>query len=114
MIMEAPKINSTYLNELSEYEKNKQSQEPIVRYPYLDLFFSFIDNKEELNSVLCGYFGEIFPVILSHNSKDTFTYIAKNPQIFDNLIYHTNQPSICEVLVRILNSNTFLDGKLEQ
>lgn len=74
-----------------------------------------MDTQEELNPVLCGYFCKVFGQLVSNKPKEVYTYVYTHPQVLDNLVRHSYQKSISEVLIRLLNTseNVFFDGMIE-
>jgi hypothetical protein len=58
-------------NSLQNHNSKKENNPEL-----LDYFFSFLDNNEELNCVLCGYFVKIFNRI----------YLSRNDQVLSPLI----------------------------
>lgn len=74
------------------------------RYELLEHFLSFIDTEEELNPVLCGYFAKLFQVLVSSHAKEIFTYVYSHPIVLDNLVRHSYQKSISDVLIRLMNT----------
>jgi hypothetical protein len=55
--------------------------------------------------VLSGYFGKIFFVLVSNKPKEVFSYIYTHPIVIDNMIKHSYQKSISEILIRLLNTS---------
>lgn len=74
------------------------------KYELFEHFLSFIETNEELNPVLCGYFAKLFQVIVSSHPKEIFTYIYSHPIVLDNLVRHSYQKSISDVLIRLMNT----------
>lgn len=74
------------------------------KYELFEHFLSFIETNEELNPVLCGYFAKLFQVLVSSNPKEIFTYIYSHPIVLDNLVRHSYQKSISDVLIRLMNT----------
>lgn len=74
------------------------------KYELLEHFLSFIDTNEELNPVLCGYFAKLFQVLVSSHAKEVFIYVYSHPIVLDNLVRHSYQKSISDVLIRLMNT----------
>jgi hypothetical protein len=74
------------------------------RYELLEHFLSFIDTEEELNPVLCGYFAKLFQVLVSSHAKEVFGYVYSHTVVLDNLVRHSYQKSISDVLIRLMNT----------
>ena len=74
------------------------------KYELLEHFLSFIDSEEELNPVLCGYFAKLFQVLVSSHAKEIFSYVYSHTIVLDNLVKHSYQKSISDVLIRLMNT----------
>lgn len=74
------------------------------KYELLEHFLSFIDTEEELNPVLCGYFAKLFQVLVSSHAKEVFGYVYSHTVVLDNLVRHSYQKSISDVLIRLMNT----------
>lgn len=61
--------------------------------------------------MLCGYFCKVFAQLVSNKGKEVFTYAYTHPTVLENLVKHSYQKSISEVLIRLLNTseNLFFD-----
>jgi hypothetical protein len=72
----------------------------------LDYLYRFIDTKEEeLNYILCGYFGKIFVHLLTVRGNLMIKYLFNHRfEVIDNFIYHMNRKAISECISRILIS----------
>ena len=55
--------------------------------------------------MLGGYFCKLLMVLISNKKKEFFEYIHDHPIIVYNLIKHIYSRSVCDVLVRLLNTN---------
>ena len=66
-------VKKAELIKLEEIKENKDETPPLFKNDLLDYFLSFLDNKSELNYVLCGYFAKFFNAIFTKNSA--FVYI---------------------------------------
>jgi len=42
---------------------------------------SFLDQDEELNTVLAGYFCKLFSVLVGNKPKEVFNYVYSNPEV---------------------------------
>lgn len=98
------KDDQTYNNDKSNIETN-----------CLDSLFSFLDSKEELDYVLCGYFSRIISNLLNNKHKSIIMYIYSktiydslskiyNNSIFNTIINHLNRKSISYCAFKILIS----------
>lgn len=74
------------------------------KFELFERFLSFLDNGE-LNSVLCGYWCNVFRVLVGSNPKEVFQYIYHHQAVIGQLVQHLYQPLICEVVDRLLNFN---------
>jgi hypothetical protein len=70
----------------------------------MEHFLSFIETEEELNPVLCGYFAKLFQVLVSSHAKEVFGYVYSHTVVLDNLVRHSYQKSISDVLIRLMNT----------
>lgn len=74
------------------------------QYLLLDKLFKFLESDEELNSVLSGYFCKLVSILISRKQKMLLPYIFDpNRKVIQNLVKHTGQKSISEVLNKLLN-----------
>lgn len=87
--------------------KVKQSN----KYELFERFLSFLETDEHLNAVLSGYFSKVFSVLVSSRTKEVFNYVYTHTRDLDNLVKHSYQKSVSEVLIRLLNTqeNLFND-----
>jgi hypothetical protein len=71
-----------------------------------------LETEEELNAVLSGYFSKVFTVLVSSKTKEVFSYVYTHTRVLDNLVRHSYQKSVSEVLIRLLNTqeNLFSDS----
>lgn len=74
------------------------------KHELFERYLSFLDAEEELNPVLCGYFSKVFTVLVGAKTKQVFSYVYTHTRVLDNLIRHSYQKSIAEVLIRLLNT----------
>lgn len=90
-------------NANSSLNRTIQSKKSSYVFPYLDHLFKFLDEKEDLNYVLSGYFYKIFSHIINIKGTHLITYLyIEKPHIFDKFIYHIKRKSICDCLCKIL------------
>ena len=81
-----------------------------VNPPWVDLpkqLFDFLNQKEELNPILAGYFSKTVNSLIFMERNKTIEYIRKN-EIINNLFFHILNPSIFSIIENILilnNSN---------
>lgn len=74
------------------------------KHELFERYLSFLETEEELNPVLCGYFSKVFTVLVGAKTKQVFSYVYTHTRVLDNLIRHSYQKSIAEVLIRLLNT----------
>lgn len=61
-------VKKVEIIKIEEKIENKEENPHLFKNDLLDYFLSFLDNKSELNYVLCGYFAKFFNVIFTKNS----------------------------------------------
>lgn len=79
------------------------------RYYLLDRLFSFLQrsDKEDLNPVLAGYFSKFVLMIIRQRPHQIVPYLYdSDTDVFDRLLDHMYNTSICEVIIKILVSLT--------
>lgn len=49
---------------------------PLIKYHNFERLLKFIDTDNELDSVLSGYFCDVFKMLISHRAKEVFEIIV--------------------------------------
>lgn len=85
------------------------------KYVLLDRLFKFLEDEveegEELNPVLSGYFCKLVSLLVSRKQKQLVPYIfSSESKIIDLLLKHVGQKSISEILNKLV---TQLDSDFE-
>lgn len=79
------------------------------KYELFERLLSFLEtpegSTEELNPVLSGYFSKVFAQLVSTKAKEVYSYVYTHTRVLDNLVKHSYQKSISEVLIRLLNTS---------
>ena len=87
----------------SSFNNSIKSEFATYSFPNLDHLFEFLDEGEELNYVLSGYFFKIFNHMLNCNKASLIKYIYRqNIYILDKLINNIHRKSICDCLCKLL------------
>jgi hypothetical protein len=73
------------------------------KYELFEHMLSFLESEGELNPVLCGYFTKVLAQLISNKAKEVYTYVYSHTHVLENLIRHSYQKSLAEVLVKLLN-----------
>lgn len=78
-------------------------------YHLLDELFCFLDpgssghDESGLNSTLCGYFCKVVSVLMQQRPKEMTKYIVEGEYVvFDKLMAHLDNKSICELFIKII------------
>lgn len=88
---------------LSSLNNSLKSEFATFSFPNLDHLFEFLDEGEELNYVLSGYFFKIFNHMLNCKKASLVKYIyLQNIYILDKLIKNVQRKSICDCLCKLL------------
>ena len=84
------------------------------KYELFERLLSFIDTPDEINAVLCGYFCKVFAQLLTNKAKEVYSYVYSHTEVLDNLVRHSYQKSISEILIKLLNTtdNLFYNDKV--
>lgn len=84
-------------------QQNEEDEDIDNKFVLLDRLFTFIEQEEDLNPVLAGYFAKLVSLLISRKQKLLIPYIfAPESKIIDNLVKHCGQKSISEVLNKLL------------
>ena len=92
------------------FEGNNKINTEIVKYDgkiFLEQFFSFLDEKTELDFTACGYFCKVANNLLMKKTEELLNFMDEE-KIYDKLIHHIYHQSISEFFLKILiteNSN---------
>jgi len=87
----------------SSLNNSIKSEFAIYSFPNLDHLFEFLNEGEELNYVLSGYFFKIFNHMLNFKKASLIKYIYKqNIYILDKMIRNVQRKSICDCLCKLL------------
>lgn len=85
---------------------SRDSEEPEGnKYALLDRLFAFVDvgADQELNSVLSSYFCKLVTILIRRNPRELTQYIFRpNSTIIDNLLKHSYQKAISDLLLWVL------------
>ena len=93
--------NDIYKNDNLDINKNKIEM--------FDYFLSFLETKKELNYVLTGYFSRFFQLILSRKPIKILNYLfQEKKEIINQLLFHCNRKSICDLFSKILNFDNLI------
>lgn len=81
------------------------------RYGLLEKLLSFLSAREDINPTLAGYFSKVMQIIIEKRKLDLLEYIFKYKEHAANLIKHSYNKSISDVLNKILsNEDKFITG----
>ena len=77
----------------------------------MDKLFAFLDPKQSkgyennsLNSTLTAYFSKALEVLMKYHPKEIIKYVVHTDyQVFDKMLDHIENKSICELFIQILN-----------
>jgi hypothetical protein len=108
--------------EFQDIEESKEEQESIELienteevekkqdYRLLDQLFSFLEpnssgfDKDGLNLTLSGYFCKVVQVLMQKQPKEMTKYIVYTEyEVFNKLMNHLENKSICELFIKMLN-----------
>ena len=78
------------------------------KYELLELLFTPIINKAEINYVLGGYLNKCICNLLNRKTREMCEYISSHNEIIHGLIHHCACKSISEILIRFLNLQEFI------
>lgn len=82
-----------------------------TRYGLLEKLFSFVNTSNEVNPVLAGYFFKVLQVIIEKRKLDLLEYIFTFREHIYNILKHSYNKSIADVLSKILsNEDKFITG----
>jgi hypothetical protein len=93
-----------------ELVENTEEIEKKQDYRLLDQLFTFLEpdsagfDSQGLNLTLSGYFCKVVQVLMQQQPKEMVKYIIHNEYaIFDKLMNHLDNKSICELFIKMLN-----------
>lgn len=74
-------------------------------YELVYMLFSFVDVEAdvELNELLAGYFKGAALALLNGKPKEMAEFLESNLHVVDNLVLHSNNKSVAEVLCKVLS-----------
>ena len=65
----------------------------------------FIDTNEELNPMLCSYFGKVVGCVVSRRSQETTKFFQKNTKFLELLVKKIGSLAVAEVLLRLVGAD---------
>eukprot|EP00826_Nyctotherus_ovalis_P010143 TRINITY_DN12698_c0_g1_i6.p1 TRINITY_DN12698_c0_g1~~TRINITY_DN12698_c0_g1_i6.p1 ORF type:complete len:424 (+),score=158.39 TRINITY_DN12698_c0_g1_i6:452-1723(+) len=81
------------------------------RYGLLEKLLSFLNTSEEVNPTLAGYFSKVMQIIIEKRKLDLLEYLFTYKEHAGNLIKHSYNKSISDILNKILsNEDKFVTG----
>ena len=72
------------------------------KFTLLERLLSFRKTEPEVNPVLSGYFENVIKALFSSKKQELLTYLFKNQEHIDNLLKHTYNQSISDIVVALL------------
>ena len=92
-----------------EQPENKNA--PKAKFGLLEKLLSFVKTETEVNPVLAGYFCKVMQVIVEKRKLDLLEYIFTYREHIYNVLKHSYNKSVSEVLSKILsNEDKFITG----
>lgn len=108
-------ILSSNINKINDYfsttnqELNNDTSEKKDNIDLLDKLLDFIERKEILNDILSGYFSKVFIHLIQKYPFKILSYMyQKKYSSLQNLIYHSYQPGISDVAIRLLSLESYI------
>lgn len=101
-VIEAATISQPEEKPQNAEENNKSEQ----RFDIMETFFGFLKTKE-VNPVLAGYFEKTIEGLFEKRKNDVLAYIFKFTEHIDNLVLHSYNKSIADVIQKILANESF-------
>lgn len=92
----------------------QETPEKEGRYPLLEKLLSLLSCPKPLNNVLAGYFSKVFGAILEKHKTDLLKYFFRYPEHLDNMITHSYNKSIADLLGRMLVTDDQYEGAAEE
>ena len=90
-------------------EKKEESLENPNSIELMDKLLNFLNTKNTLNDVLCGYFTKVMNHLLSKYPFRILTYLYKYKyDALSNMIYHSYQTGISEICVKVLSLEIYM------
>jgi len=81
------------------------------RYSLLEKLLSFLNKEDDANPTLAGYFSKVMQIIIEKRKLDLLKYIFRYKEHATNIIKHSYNKSISDVLNKILsNEDKFITG----
>jgi chemotaxis protein histidine kinase CheA len=81
-----------------------------ARYSLLEKLLSLLASPEPINNVLAGYFSKVFTAILEKHKYDLLEYFLRFPEHLDNIIKHSYNKSIADLLGKMLVNDEQYDS----
>lgn len=92
-------------------EPSEEKNVPKGRYGLLEKLLSFLSADSEINPVLAGYFSRVMQAIIEKRKLNLLEYIFLYKEHMSNLVKHSYNKSISDVLNKILsNEDKFITG----
>lgn len=98
-----PDADEEKTNEGDQVLQGTPEKAKIPRYLLLDKLLSILATEEEVNSVLAGYFSKVFNAILERHTNDVLTYIFHYNTHIKNILKHSYNKSISDVLNKLVS-----------
>lgn len=90
-------------------EKKEENDEKTNSIELMDKLLNFLNTKNTLNDVLCGYFTKVMNHLLSKYPFRILTYLYKYKyDALSNMIYHSYQTGISEICVKVLSLEVYM------
>ena len=80
----------------------------VSKYDLLDHVFTFIteaDPKEEINTLLSGYFCKLVTSLINYKKKEFLAYFFNKKGLLEALLSHLYDKSLSDLVVKILNNS---------
>eukprot|EP01022_Parablepharisma_sp_SALTPOND_P016087 TRINITY_DN231_c0_g1_i1.p3 TRINITY_DN231_c0_g1~~TRINITY_DN231_c0_g1_i1.p3 ORF type:complete len:960 (-),score=155.17 TRINITY_DN231_c0_g1_i1:21091-23970(-) len=91
------------LHETPSMEKKSSAHKS--RYTLLEKLLSFLSGPVPINPVLAGYFGKVLMSIMEKRKSDLLEYLFHFEGHMDNIIKHSYNKSIAEVLGKLVSND---------
>lgn len=98
-------VDSIAINDNATIVSDEGSNGNNNSYELVYMLFSFVDVEPdlELNELLAGYFKGAALALLNGKQKEMAEFLESNLHVVDNLVVHSNNKSIAEVLGKVVS-----------
>ena len=79
-------------------------EQVVNKFELFERLLSFLGLEDELNPVLSGYFCKVLAQLVATKPKEVFGYVYTHPKVLDDMVRHSYQKSVSDILIRLLNT----------